>query len=252
MLLALALAAWAANLKLYLKDGTFQLVREYQVESDRVRFYSVERSQWEEIPLDLIDLKRTETEASTRQAELDKETKMAAEEERVERQTKRDISRIPQDPGVYWIEGTETKVLKQAESTVHTNKGRSVLKRLAPIPIVPGKGTLELAGAHSASVFTNQEQEFSIQLSEVERFGIARIKPKGSLRIVEDITFMPVTNEVEEEPEMVDIFQQQLTPNGLYKIWPKAPLAAGEYAVIQYTAGKLNMQIWDFAVKPTK
>ena len=38
----------------------------------------------------------------------------------------------------------------------------------------------------------------------------------------------------------------------LCKIWPKAPLAAGEYAVIQYTAGKLNMQIWDFAVKPTK
>ena len=41
-------AAWAAlNIKLYLKDGGYHLVREYQVQSDRVRYYSVERSQWE-------------------------------------------------------------------------------------------------------------------------------------------------------------------------------------------------------------
>ena len=43
--LVLAFAAWGANVKLYLKDGGYQLVREYQVQSDRVRFYSVERSE---------------------------------------------------------------------------------------------------------------------------------------------------------------------------------------------------------------
>ena len=250
--LTLALSVWAANLKLYLKDGGFQLVREYQVESDRVRFYSVERSQWEEIPLDLIDLKRTETEASQRQATLDQETKLAAEEERVERQMQREVSRIPQDPGVYWIDGTQTKVLTQAESTVHNNKGRSVLKRLAPIPVVSGKATLELAGSQSASLFNNPEQEFYIQLSDPERFGIVRLKPKAGVRIVENLTFMPVTNEVVEEPETIDIFQHQMTPDGLYKIWPKAPLPAGEYAVVEYTEGKLNMQVWDFAIKPAK
>ena len=61
------LTAWGANLKLYLKDGTFQVVREYQVDQDRVRFYSVERSEWEVIPLDLVDLKRTESEVAERQ-----------------------------------------------------------------------------------------------------------------------------------------------------------------------------------------
>src|SRR5690348_6912144 len=70
-----AIAAWAVNIKLYLKDGTFHVVREYQVESDRVRFYSVERSDWEEIPLDMVDLKRTESEATSRKAELEKEAK---------------------------------------------------------------------------------------------------------------------------------------------------------------------------------
>ena len=33
--------------KLFLTDGTFQIVREYQREGDRVRYYSVERSDWE-------------------------------------------------------------------------------------------------------------------------------------------------------------------------------------------------------------
>ena len=249
-LLTLALTAWAANLKLYLKDGTFQLVREYQVQSDRVHFYSIERSQWEDIPLDLIDLKRTETEAAERQATLDKETKMVAEEEKVERQIKQDISHIPQDPGVYWLEGKEAKVLPVAESTVHTKKGRSILQKLAPVPVVSGKSTLELKGAHSAHVFNNPEQEFYIQLSDIERFGIARLTPKGEVRIVENVTTMPVTNEMTEEPEMIEIFQTQLTPDGLYKIWPKAPLPAGEYAVVEYTAGKLNIQTWDFAIKP--
>ena len=40
-LLLLVFTAWAANLKLYLKDGGYHIVREYQVQSDRVHFYSV-------------------------------------------------------------------------------------------------------------------------------------------------------------------------------------------------------------------
>ena len=63
--------AWAANLKLYLKDGSYHVVREYQVQTDRVHFYSVERSQWEDIPLDLVDLKRTEAEVGQRKARQD-------------------------------------------------------------------------------------------------------------------------------------------------------------------------------------
>jgi hypothetical protein len=251
-LCVLALAAWAANVKLYLKDGSFHVVREYQVQGDRVRFYSVERSQWEEIPSSLVDVKRTESEAGTRQAEIEREAKIISEEEKVEREMKREVQRIPQDPGVYWIDGKETKVIQAAESQVHTNKGRAVLAKLAPIPMVSGKGTLEISGAHSSTIFTNPEQELFIQLSEVQRFGIARLTAKGAVRIVENITWVPVSKEVVEEPVMVPTFQKQLPSEGLYKIWPKEPLEPGEYAVIEYTEGKLNIQVWDFAIKPAK
>jgi hypothetical protein len=248
-LFLLALTCWAANVKLYLKDGSYHIVREYQVQTDRVRYYSVERSDWEEIPLDLVDLKRTESEAAARKAELEKDSKVLAEEEAAERAIQREAARIPQDPGVYWIDGGQSKALKAAESVVHSNKRREVLKVLSPIPAISGKATLEIDGAHSKNVFTNPEQEFYIQLAESERFGIARLTSKGNVRIVENLTYVPVTKEVVEEPVIVDVFRQQITADGLYKIWPKEKLEPGEYAVIEYSEGKVNIQTWDFAIQ---
>ena len=51
--------------KLMLTDGSFQLVREYKVEGDRVRYYSLDSSQWEQIPVSMVDwdaTKKIETE----------------------------------------------------------------------------------------------------------------------------------------------------------------------------------------------
>ena len=60
--LLFAVGAFAANVRLYLKDGTYHVVREYQTQPDRVRYYSIERGDWEELPLEMVDLKRTEAE----------------------------------------------------------------------------------------------------------------------------------------------------------------------------------------------
>ncbi len=34
----------------------------------------------------------------------------------------------------------------------------------------------------------------------------------------------------------------------LFKIWPEKDLEPGEYAVVEYTEGKVNPQIWDFGI----
>ena len=74
ILIVATLAAQAAD-RLYLKDGDYQLVREYQVQKDRVRYYSTERGDWEEIPLELVDLDRTKSEAADQKAELEADVK---------------------------------------------------------------------------------------------------------------------------------------------------------------------------------
>ena len=40
----------AATIRLYMKDGTYHSVREYENKGDRMRYYSTERSEWEEDP----------------------------------------------------------------------------------------------------------------------------------------------------------------------------------------------------------
>jgi hypothetical protein len=237
------------NLKLYLKDGSFQLVREYKVVEDRVRYYTVERSDWEEIPLALVDLKKTESEAKAREEERKDAMKAVAEEDKAERDAAREVRRVPPDPGVYLIAGETVTALKEAEPKVVNNKGRHVLKLVSPIPMVTDKSLLELDGLHSANVVAEDRPQFYIRLDAEERFGMLRMSEHKGNRVVEKLTIIPVSKEVVEEPDMVDTFRQQMG-DGLYKIWPEKPLPPGQYGVVEYTEGKVNMKIWDFAYTP--
>jgi hypothetical protein len=239
----------AANLRLYLKDGTYHLVREYQVVEDRVRYYSIERSEWEEVPLSLVDLKRTEAEHAQRQETLRKEAEEVAAEEKVEREQRREADRVPPETGVYLVVGDQLRPIKQAESKVVTNKGRSVLKVLTPLPVVAGKATVELDGERSANPVAGDRPEFYFRLAADERFGLIRLGAKKGARIVQKWTIIPITKELIEEQQDVEVFRKQVG-EGLYKIWPVQPLEPGEYAVVEYTQAKGNVQVWDFAWRP--
>jgi hypothetical protein len=246
MMLLACLSLLAANLRLYLKDGSYQLVREYQVEGDRVRFYSIERSEWEEIPADLVDLKRTETEVRERQESIEQEAKVLTEEDQAERRQREEVARVPQNPGVYLIDGESLIPIKRAEPKIVTNTSRSILKVLTPIPVVPGQATVEIDGEHSANIVKVPAPEFYFRLDLPERLAIFRLSTKKNARVVQKWNILPKTNEILEDQEEVQVFRRQLEDD-LYKIWPMGPLKPGEYAVVEYTAGQRNIQAWDFA-----
>jgi hypothetical protein len=248
-LLALAFPVAGANLKLYTTDGDYQIVREYQVTGDRVKFYSVDRSEWEEVPLALVDLKKTEAEAAAKKEVLDRQTKQSDEEVAAARAEREELAKIPQDSGVYRIENGALRTFPVADFTVNTPKGNTALRVLSPLPIIVGKSTVEIAGDHSKNVVSENRPEFYFQLDNEESFGIIRLKVQKNLRIAEQVDIIPITKEMVETRDMVKVFTKQLPGDNFYKIWPEEPLAAGEYALIEYEDGKVELRLWDFRIE---
>lgn len=247
----LAISAFAETTKLYLKDGSYQLVREYQVLQDRVKYLSAERGEWEEIPLDLLDLDRTKKEAAAESETLQKEAREQDEEDAAIRAEREVVARVPVETGVYFIHGDKLEPLKVAEVTIANDKKRSVLKVLAPIPIVPGKNTVEIEGPAAKFRIEDKRPEFYFRLSSPESIALVKLSPRKNLRIVETAAILPVSNEILEERQAVLTFKKQIDDQ-LFKIWPEKPLEPGEYALIQYTESKLNPQVYDFGVGPGK
>lgn len=236
------------NFKLYLTDGSYHLVREYKVEEDRVRYYSVERGDWEELPLALVDLKKTEAERGKRAEEEKRRAALDDAEEKFERAVAAEIARIPQEPGIYFIHENKLVTIPPAEIKVVSDKKRSILKIITPIPIVAGKARLEVDKEHAAIAVPSALQNFYFRIAESQRFGIIRMKPLKAARQVAVWQMEPVTKQVFFEMDLVEIFRQQLRGD-LYKLWPQKELAPGEYAVVQYTEGEGYIQAWDFRVE---
>jgi hypothetical protein len=247
ILATLAVTAFGATIRLYLKDGDYQLAREYQVLADRVRYFSTERGEWEEIPLELVDLDRTKKEAAERDAAVAAEAKEQDAEDAAIRAERKEAARVPVEPGVYVLDGEKIQTLRLAETELVSSKSRTVLKVLAPVPIVPGKSTLEMKGEAAAFRPAGNKPEFYIRLSDDERFGIVKLTRKKNSRLVENLSILPVSNEAVEDLKLVPTFKRQVSER-TYKIWPEQPLEPGEYAVVQYTEGALNWQLWDFGI----
>lgn len=251
ILFALAALTLSATERLYLKDGSWHVVREYEVQKDRVRYYSTERSDWEEIPLELVDLEKTRKDVADTKARLENDDKEEAEERAAAKAARKLASSVPNDNGAYYIRGEKIEPIKVAESKFVTDKKRSILKVISPIPIVPGKGTVEIDGEHASLILQEKRPEFFFRINAYERYEIIRLKPSKKMsRIAMNVSILTIQKEnmVEETMDTVEAFKKQEEDN-LYRVWPQKELEPGEYAIVQYTEGKLNPQLWDFRVQ---
>ena len=154
----------ARNHRLILKDGNYQLVRDYQIVGDRVRYLSQERGEWEELPANLVDWDATrkwekehadlvEEDASPAMKEaeeLDKEETQERNEQNARMPQVAEGLELPDQDGVFVLdtfEGTPELVeLISSELSMNAKnrKGVAVLN-----PLATEKASLELQGTHA-------------------------------------------------------------------------------------------------------
>jgi len=158
------------NHRLILKDGTYQLVRKYEVVGDRVRYISIERGgEWEELPENLVDWDATRkwerdhatepvpatdagqaSPAMQQAAEIDKEEAAERSEALARRPEVTKGLELPDEDGVFALDtfqGTPELVeLLPSEmgANAKTKHGISTLN-----PLAGSRSTLELDGAHA-------------------------------------------------------------------------------------------------------
>lgn len=291
MFVALPLPAWGQQLakRLILRDGSYQLATKWEVHGDRVRYFSAERGEWEEVPKQMVDWDATEKYEKDRAAgapapeavQLDKE--LEAERQAEEAKTPEVSSglRLPEDGGVFLLDTYQSQPLlvelQQNTGEINKNTKANIL-RAAINPIASAKQTIELQGQHAKvqahaalpTIYVNvqQEPESSAVTSQQpaqqpqqlqqpqqpeqpwDRFHIVRMESKQDKRIVGDIK-IAVYGKVSQQSKIVPTNATQLT-GGWVKVTPLTSLNAGEYAVVEML-GKdgMNLYVWDFGVNPS-
>ena len=244
--------------KLILTDGTFQLAREYTVEGDRVRYWSVERSQWEEIPRNLVDWDATH-KAEAEQASHDAELKAKIHTSQVALLTKDiDVDRsleikpglfLPDAVGFYALDRDKLiREMKQSEAVVKTSTGREVEKIMSGVSLIPGKKTMEIPGERAAMRLKTAEPEFFMRPADMRepRFRLLRTQVKGGHRLIDSIS---VRFTGDEKHNTTDIEIQSWTPaSGVFRYTVDQRLEPGEYVFVEMTADGINGYVWDFGI----
>lgn len=146
--------------RLILKDGSYQIITKFEVKGDRLRYFSVEREEWEELPTSLVDWPATEKYEKDRAAEaanpqavqLDKELEHERELEEAQLPQVAPGLRLPQDSGVFLLDSFQGEPqlveIQQTAGDVNRNMKGNIF-RGAINPIAGLKQTIELEGAHA-------------------------------------------------------------------------------------------------------
>lgn len=251
-----ALPLQAAAIKLFLKDGSYELVKSYEVQGDRVRYYSLDRSDWEEIPRSLVDFEATRHAEAAKKAKQAKQLK-AAEELQSQRfdipanngyQIKPGI-RLPGNGGVYAYDGMRVIHLIQDPAKVVTDKKRIALIMVMPGPLLKKQALVVLPSDKAAVRITVPQPVFYVEDTDnwAMRAQLVPLTQRKDSRVVEKIQSGIGLGKSGEKRDAIPLERKQLAA-GVYELKPMQPLDSGEYALGELLNEKLNIAVWDFGI----
>jgi hypothetical protein len=243
--------------KLFLKDGTFQLVREYKIDGDRLSYYSLDTHQWEEMPTALVDWDATKKDAAQQQTRDAALADSVAEREQQEHAEVLTVDAsiepapgifLPSDPGLFAFDGKTIQTVTQADMQSSLSKGRMVEKVLVPVPIIATRHNISIMGTRSKLRIVAGQPEFYLRIasgSEPE-IDLVRAKIHGNDRQVENVD--ELFGETAQQRTTLALQRWQIAPN-VFRYTLPTPLQRGEYVLVETLPGdQLNMYLWDFGV----
>jgi hypothetical protein len=254
-------AVYAAPLprgkKLILTDGSFQIVREYERQGDRVRYYSLERSSWEEIPAEMVDWAATE-KAGAETAAAQKETI-----DRLHAAAAMEVSNtidtgsslmvgsgvfLPDSAGFYVLDGQTVLGLLQVEATSRVDKGRAILKGLSGIPFISSKRIIEVPGKRAKVRIQSNEPEFFIRTTDgrTPQLALVRADVDGDKRRV-TTAVIDMVGQTKYEQKEVPVLASEAA-RGVQRLVMAQKLEPGEYALLETTPEGLSSYVWEFGV----
>lgn len=269
--------------RLILKDGSYQPATQWQVKGDRVRYYSAERSEWEEVPNSMVDWPATE------KFNRDLETGVAtaigmgpphtsAEDEaeiKAEASKQPEVAaglKLPDADGVYLLDVYKQKPalieVTQNGGELNKNLGKNIL-RAAINPIASSKESIEIKGPRAQVQAHEAEPQLYVRISSTEddtvyddkghaktppplagRYRLVRAEKKKDSRVVGNLKiafYGKMSQQGNWLPTKVEPFT-----NDWARVTPEKPLAPGEYALIEMLGpSEMNFYVWDFGVDPT-
>jgi len=265
----LTVSAQVPSKRLILKDGSYQPASKWEVKGDRVRYFSSERSEWEEVPNEMVDWAATEKWEKDRFAglsndplvkeALEEEAELRAEEEAQTPAVAPGV-RLPIQGGVFLLDtlNGQPGIVEIVQSGSEVNKNtKSNILRAAINPIATSKQSFELKGAHARvqahvlqpALFIDIDNDTQGgPLPMADHFRIVKMDQKKDKRIVGNLKvafYGKVSQQQTFVPAKVDKVGNWI------RVMPEQPLEPGEYALVEMLSPKeMNLYVWDFGVNP--
>lgn len=186
LLILAALPLWSQNTnkRLILKDGSYQIVRRYEIQGNIVRYISAERGgEWEELPKELVDWTATEryakehapgsaggsSDALSAAAEIDKEEQQERAEQAARMPEVSPGLELPDLEGVFALDTfrdtPELVEVTQSTGDVNRNLGHNVLRSTIN-PLASRKLVLRINGAKAKVRLHVQEPKIFVSLEQ--------------------------------------------------------------------------------------
>ena len=262
--------------KLVLKDGNFQLVSSYERKGERVRYYSVERHDWEELPAAMVDWEATaKEEAKDEKAAAALIKKIHTQEEGQKTIAVMDVDAslpvapgvfLPQGEGMFLISGKTITSLQQAGSEIRTDRKRALAQVISPVPIIPSKRSIELPGvratirvrlaAGSPEFYLREGAPDAEREGAIKKSGrpgesgpevvLVRATVKGGKRKLEEVRSL-FGQEMARDMKTVSLQRWEVAP-AVYRFTISEPLPPAEYALAEMLPDGINLFVWDFGV----